>query len=121
MFFYTSSQLVPQDDDTAGDIYDARIDGGFAPPPPPPVECEASECSTPASAPNDVTPGSLTFTGEGNLLPPPPTVAKTKVTKKVVKCAKGKARSHGKCVKQKRKTKRKKSTRATSRKGGKRS
>ncbi len=68
VFFYTSSQLVAQDRDTAGDIYDARIDGGFSPPPPGPVECEGDACSTPASPPNDQTPSSLTSTGNGNLV-----------------------------------------------------
>ena len=30
VFVYTGSQLIPSDTDTAGDIYDARIDGGSA-------------------------------------------------------------------------------------------
>lgn len=119
VFFYTGSQLVAQDNDTAGDIYDARIDGGFAPPPSPPVECEGDACSTPANAPNDATPSSLTFDGAGNLVAPPTPAVKSKATKKVVKCAKGKTRSRGKCVKQKRKRKSKKRARPTSHKGGK--
>jgi hypothetical protein len=54
-------------------------------------------------APNDPTPGSLTFHGPGDLLP---AVTVTKVaTKKTVKCAKGKKLSHGKCVKVKKKAK----------------
>jgi hypothetical protein len=69
VFIYTHSQLVIQDNDQAGDIYDVRIDGGEPPPPPPPVDCENSACSTPATPPVDATPGSFTFTGPGNYTP----------------------------------------------------
>ena len=85
-FFYTHEKLVPQDEDTTGNIYDARIEGGFSPPPPGPVECEGDACSTPASAPNDATPSSLTFSGAGNLPPvaaPAPKATKPKPKKKV--------------------------------------
>ena len=71
VFFTTRSQLLPSDDDTAGDIYDARIDGGF-PEQTRPVECEGDACSTPASPPNDATPSSLTFSGAGNVVQSPP-------------------------------------------------
>jgi hypothetical protein len=67
VFIYTRSQLTAQDNDTSGDIYDVRIDGGFTPPPPRPVECEGDACSSPPSAPSDATPSSLTFNGAGNL------------------------------------------------------
>jgi hypothetical protein len=73
VFFGTHESLVASDDDTAGDIYDARVDGGFPLPPPGAVECEGDACSTPANPPNDVTPSSLTFTGAGNLAQPPAT------------------------------------------------
>jgi hypothetical protein len=68
VFIYTNSPLVPQDNDTAGDIYDVRIDGGERPPAARPVECEGDACSTPPSPPNDATPSSLTFSGAGNLI-----------------------------------------------------
>lgn len=68
VFFTTHESLVASDTDTAGDVYDARIGGGFPPPPPRPVECEGDACSTPAAAPIDVTPSSFTFHGAGNLL-----------------------------------------------------
>ncbi len=90
-FFYTNSELVSQDEDTAGDIYDARIGGGTPPAPLRPVECEGDACSTPASAPNDATPSSSTLSGHGNLaqLPSTKPVAKPKVkTKKKVKSKK---------------------------------
>lgn len=87
---YTLSKLLPQDIDSAGDIYDARIDGGFAPAPSRPVECEGDACSNPPAPPNDATPSSSTFSGAGNLVPevatsPPakkPVVSKKKKTKK---------------------------------------
>jgi hypothetical protein len=69
VFIYTRSQLVPQDKDTSGDIYDVRVDGGLPEAPPRPVECEGDACSTAPSPPNDVTPSSFTFQGAGNLTP----------------------------------------------------
>jgi hypothetical protein len=73
VFFTTHSSLLPQDNDHAGDIYDARIGGGF-PAAVVPVECEGDACSTPASPPVDQTPSSSTFSGAGNLLAPAPLV-----------------------------------------------
>jgi hypothetical protein len=81
VFIYTLSKLLPQDTDTAGDIYDARIDGGFAPPAPLPTECEGDACSTPASAPLDSTPASFTFSGAGNLIQTTPVKVPVKPTK----------------------------------------
>lgn len=93
VFFATHEHLVGQDTDTSGDIYDARIGGGFAPPEAIPPGCEGDACSTPASAPVDSALGSLAYQGPGNI-PAPPTPPK----KVVKRCKKGKARSHGKCV-----------------------
>jgi hypothetical protein len=89
VFFTTHSQLLPRDNDTAGDIYNARIGGGFAEPTRP-VECEGDACSTPFVAPNDLTPSSSTFHGAGNLLgatlpevkPKPKKIKPKKKTKK---------------------------------------
>jgi hypothetical protein len=100
VFIYTASQLVAQDDDSAGDIYDVRVDGGFPPPAPRPTECEGAECSTPASAPVDATPSSSTYHGGGNVVEPPPVkaVAKTKkpTSKKKAKKKKKKAKARKK-------------------------
>jgi hypothetical protein len=101
VFFYTNESLLPRDNDTAGDIYDARVNGGF-PEPVQGVECEGDACSTPPSAPNDATPSSSTFNGAGNLTPPAAVVGPG-VAKKGVKCAKGKKLSRGRCVKPKKK------------------
>jgi hypothetical protein len=95
VFFYTNESLVGLDNDTAGDIYDARIGGGFATPSRP-VECEGDACSTPASPPNDATPSSFTFSGAGNLPPLAATTArssKPKSKKGKPKKKKGKRRN----------------------------
>ena len=88
VFIYTHSQLVAQDNDTAGDIYDARIGGGIPEGPPVPVECEGDACSTPASPPSDATPSSLTFSGVGNVTPAATPPVKKKVAAKKVKSKK---------------------------------
>jgi hypothetical protein len=96
VFFTTHSSLVPQDKDTSGDVYDARIGGGF-PTPSPALECEGDTCSTPAGLPNDATPSSFTFTGAGNLISPlgPPVKPKARARTKTARCAK-----HKRCGKQ---------------------
>jgi hypothetical protein len=87
---YTRSKLLPQDVDSAGDVYAVRVDGGFPPPPPQPTECEGDACSIPPAAPNDATPSSLTFNGMGNVVPVAP------AGKPVAKAKKPKARKHRK-------------------------
>jgi hypothetical protein len=94
VYFYTREKLVAQDDDTAGDVYDARVEGGFSPPPPRPTECEANSCSIAPSSPVDLTPGSLSFTGVGNVSPPVAPASKPVVKKKQkIKKSKKKAKS----------------------------
>jgi hypothetical protein len=97
VFFITRSQLVAADRDTAVDLYDARVDGGF-PTPVPSVECEGDTCSTPASPPNDATPSSFTFTGLGNVVALSPSVAKPK-PRRIARCSRGRTAVHGKCAK----------------------
>jgi hypothetical protein len=82
VFFLTSSELTSKDVDQIGDVYDARVGGGEAAGPQP-VQCEGDGCQQPAVPPVDATPGSLTFSGPGNVL----------------ECPKGKAVKGGKCVK----------------------
>ena len=67
VFFSSNEQLAPSDTDDQGQAYDARIDGGFAPPPPAVAPCEGDACSTPFAPPSDLTPASSTFLGAGNL------------------------------------------------------
>ncbi|HEY5045971.1 MAG TPA: hypothetical protein VII53_08960 [Solirubrobacteraceae bacterium] len=71
IFFQTWAQLVHQDTDGLGDIYDARVDGGFPAPTPEP-SCSGEACQgTQSSSPAFGTPGSQTFTGGGNQTAPP--------------------------------------------------
>jgi Tol biopolymer transport system component len=93
IFFQTRTQLVGQDTDTLGDIYDARIGGGF---PAPTLEpsCSGESCqgSLPA-APSFGASGSSTVTAGGNLTPgstsfPPPEEPKAKPLTRAQKLAK---------------------------------
>jgi hypothetical protein len=99
VFFTTRQSLVPQDPDTAIDVYDARIGGGFPPPATRPVECEGDACSTPFAAPSDLTPSTSTFQGAGNVLGgtlsevKPKPKKKIKAKKKKTKKKKGKAKA----------------------------
>jgi hypothetical protein len=99
VFFGTHSKLVPEDNDEQGDLYDARIDGGF-PPPSGTGPCEGDACDNPPGAPIDQTPASLTFNGPGNIPSTPLVVAKSKPKTKGVTCKKGDVKKKDKCVKQ---------------------
>jgi hypothetical protein len=87
VFFLTSARLSGLDTDSARDVYDAHVCTAEVPclpePQPPAPACSGDACQQPATAPNDATPGSLTFNGAGNL----------------VQCPKGKQLKKGKCVK----------------------
>jgi NHL repeat-containing protein len=86
VFFLTASKLSSLDIDNALDIYDARI-GGVVPEPVKPPACEGDACQSPVSAPDDSTPGSLTFHGPGNPVSP------------IVASVKGKAKPSGRIQK----------------------
>jgi hypothetical protein len=102
VFFATHESLVPQDKDTAGDVYDARIDGGFPPPPPPAVECEGDSCAAPFAAPSDLTPSSASFQGAGDVVAGTPESSKT-IKKATQKTKKKKQRKQKRAVKRRRK------------------
>ena len=71
VFFQTNTELVGQDTDELGDIYDARAGGGFHAPKPEP-SCVGDACQgTPSSAPSIGTPASITTAPSGNLVAPP--------------------------------------------------
>jgi hypothetical protein len=99
VFFMTRAQLVAQDTDISGDIYDARVDGGF-PAPAQSAACLGDTCLSVPPALNDPTPASLSFSGPGNPAPVSTTV-KPRAKGKLKKCAKGKVRKKGRCVKRK--------------------
>jgi hypothetical protein len=88
VFFLTTARLSLKDQDSAFDVYDARV-GGSEPAPVKPVECQGDACQAPVSAPEALTPGSLSFSGPGNLTPPPPVaVVKTAAQIRAEKLAK---------------------------------
>jgi hypothetical protein len=69
VFFGTHSQLVGQDTDFAGDLYDARIGGGFPAPQPLP-QCASGGCQGALQAPPTLpSAASELFSGAGNLTP----------------------------------------------------
>ncbi len=66
-FFMTARQLVPRDLDTAFDVYDARVGGGFPETSEVASGCEGEACramTPPAPFPE---PGTATFVGPGNV------------------------------------------------------
>jgi hypothetical protein len=79
VFFLTAAPLLPQDTDTAFDIYDARVCTAVSPcltpPTPAPPGCSAINGCRP-SEPGQQAPlgpsGSTTITGQGNLTQPQP-------------------------------------------------
>jgi hypothetical protein len=84
VYFTTTARLVSSDTDTVMDVYDARVDGGFATSEP--TQCTGESCRPPASPPV-TSQGSATQTlGAGNQL-------------NSRRCPKGKVRKHGRCVK----------------------
>jgi hypothetical protein len=69
VFFQTRTQLVGQDTDSLGDIYDARIGGGF-PAPSPEASCSGEACQGGASSsPAFGASGTSSFTAGGNVTP----------------------------------------------------
>jgi hypothetical protein len=123
VFIYTADPLVAQDTDTQVDVYDARICTISEPcigQPPPLPPCLGEAChGTPASQLAPPTGGTLTLNGIGNVNKPAVGTAKKSKSKgeAVVKCARGKRRVRGKCVKAN--VKRRKTSKAKSHKGAK--
>jgi hypothetical protein len=109
VFFMTTSRLVPQDFDTAYDIYDAHECTSASPciasPPVAPPECMTAEACRAAPTPEPSiygAPSSQTFSGLGNLTPTPaaPAVSK-KIKARTVRCKKGFVKERGKCARRK--------------------
>jgi hypothetical protein len=71
VFFATRERLAETDTDELLDVYDARVDGGL-PALTQPTSCEGGACQEPLTAPPLLTtPASASFSGSGNLAPPP--------------------------------------------------
>jgi hypothetical protein len=99
-YFVTRQQLAGWDRDSAYDLYDARVGGGFPDPPTPPTPCIGEACHGQAPSPPAVAVlGSTGFQGLGNL---PAVHAKRHAVRR---CKRGRVRKrvHGKvrCVKRK--------------------
>jgi hypothetical protein len=90
VFFGTHAKLVLADTDGSGDLYDARMEGGFSPPTPIPP-CEGDACANPLPLPLVQAPATLTSAGSGNFARAP----------SPIRCSKPKKLSHGKCVRKK--------------------
>ncbi len=69
VFFASAQKLLARDTESAYQIYDARVGGGFPEPPEPAAPCESpTECKGLAGlAPPFSAPGSTTFSGDGNV------------------------------------------------------
>jgi hypothetical protein len=81
VFFATAEGLLAADTDHGdNDIYDARIDGGFAETAPPTPACGGSGCQEQQSSttPAFAVIGSAAAQGQGNLAPPPAAKPKPK-------------------------------------------
>ena len=82
VFFGTHAELVPEDTDTNGDLYDARVctteEPCFKPPLEKTAQCEGDACQNAAPAPIAETPVSWTFSGGGNVPPPVKPVSVTR-------------------------------------------
>ncbi len=103
VFFRTRAKLVPEARNENMALYDARVGGGFSETS---TACTGTGCQgVPPSPPIFATPSSVTFNGTGNFQPPAPLVT-------TVKCKRGFAKKHNRCVKakikHKKKTRRKK-------------
>jgi hypothetical protein len=73
VFFVTREQLVGWDRDSAYDLYDARVGGGFPEPPPAATPCAGDACRGEAHAAPPLTSlASEGFVGEGNRRPAKP-------------------------------------------------
>ncbi len=101
VFIISRAQLTPQDQGETYEVYDARVGAVEALAPP---ACTGTGCQgLPSAPPPFATPASVTFNGVGNFpggTDTNPSTAKPKPKTKLVKCAKAKKLSHGKCVKQ---------------------
>jgi hypothetical protein len=113
VFFMTTAKLAPQDSDQAYDVYDAHECTAaslcIAPPAGPPPACTTADACRAAPAPQPAifgAPSSATFSGPGNLTPPPPAVVKPKTAEQIriekldraLKACRKKRAGHGRAV-----------------------
>jgi Tol biopolymer transport system component len=104
VFIATADRLVPQDQDSQVDVYDAKVGGGFPVSVSPPACDNGDSCKGPVSPQPSVfgAPASATFSGAGNLAPVAVKPAvKAKAKPKPKPCKKGFVKKHARCVKKK--------------------
>lgn len=83
VFFISRQPLVAGDDDPLVDLYDARVNGGFASPVSP-GQCSGDACRSISGAPPSTpTAASVTFSGPGNA-PPSAPVSRVRILTRVV-------------------------------------
>ncbi len=115
VFFITTSELAPADDETAYALYDAHVCSAEVPcasEPVSPPACSSGDSCKPAPAPQPQIFGpapSATFNGAGNIAPPPVSV---KATAKSSRCKTGFVKKNARCVKAKAKSRRGRAKRA---------
>jgi hypothetical protein len=91
VFIVTRERLVGWDVDQSYDLYDVRIDGGFANPPAAAAVCSGEVCQgNPGLVPGVGAPASLSAGGAGNV--GVPAVKPAVRTRRAVVCARGKVR-----------------------------
>jgi hypothetical protein len=89
VFFTTVDQLVPQDTDAQVDVYDARVEGGFAPPAVA-APCSGDSCqTTPSVPPTLLLPGSLSMAETPGPVSKPKAASKTRPGKRKRKARRG--------------------------------
>ncbi len=96
VFFGTHAKLVAADADGSGDLYDARIDGGFPPAPRAGSECREGACQSAPAAPLEGSPASLVFQGPGNPAPAKALPGPLSRTQKLARALKQCRRAHRK-------------------------
>jgi hypothetical protein len=95
VFFGTHAQLAPSDTDFQGDLYDARIGGGFPAPVAP--SCSGEGCRGAPSSPSSAllgAPPTTAFSGNGNVVSHSVTPKKKKAGKKHKAKKRGKHSKH---------------------------
>jgi hypothetical protein len=99
VFLLTTQGLAAQDTDSAPDVYDARVDGGFPAVAAAPQPCSGDACQGPLTNPAPLlVPGSV-FQTPGENLPVLATPTIKKVTaKKTIKCGQGFVKKKSRCT-----------------------
>lgn len=103
VFFVTTQGLVPQDTDSAPDVYDARLGGGFPQGPAEPRPCEGEACYGPLTNPAPLlVPGSVVQEQGENFASSSPSKPVAKAKPKLNKKSKPKKNKKGKAKRAKR-------------------